>query len=382
MGRLIFYYTNHGNADTPNCKWNDRELSNNPYTKILETEGYFSIIDKLLLRGVIDKAIVFIESYRSPGRFSTSNPNIQGYVVPHIAQSEKYIEPGDIIWARGGFRTWHDFLIRMQNKGHWCMLYAANTGRERWPFWDIILDDLSKEEVFDQRGRLKLFFKKPMNEKIFAPMTMAKKYDLCIGASHIHDKKAQYKMIVLLNHYKNITGKTFKCVMPGDIRRGTWTNKWTHPRILKSLNIEATGMLTRKELSYVLNQSKVFCYLGGSGQGDRGPMESLICGTPLFLGPTNRLAPVTYNNPEVSRVCSDPRNLDVLIKELCDFLNYVENSDNIKLISHMHFMEENGMDKTISDFARIINFLQFNERSKERLELFAKSRNAKIIRNI
>ena len=138
MGKLIFFYTNHGNNPTPPKKWDKSVKSQNPYVNLITTEGYYHLLRRLKDQQIVDDVLLIIESNRSPGCFE--HDGIKGYTVPHIRNSREFIDKDDIIWARGGFRSWHDYLIDLQKEGFWLMLYAANTGRERWAFWDIILD--------------------------------------------------------------------------------------------------------------------------------------------------------------------------------------------------------------------------------------------------
>lgn len=375
MGKIVFFYTNHGNAPEPSKKWIPREYSQNPYVNLLPTEGYYFLLRELKRRGYVDDVLLIIESNRSPGHFE--HEGMQGYTVPHIKDSRQFINEGDIIWARGGFRSWHDYLIYLQKEGFWLMLYAANTGRERWPFWDIILDDLRTEEIFDRRGRLWVHFKKPMNQDLFYPTVFRKKYDICIGASHIHDRKGQYKTLEALDYLQVSTGKTLKCVMPGSSRGGTFTRPWLNDKQYKRLNIHAPGMVTRPELARIFNESRMFCYLGGAGQGDRGPLEAMACGTPLFIGPTSRLAPVVYNNQEVTKICITYNDPDMLQEDILSRLEDISQDPFIREKTVNHFLKENGIDVAVENMADLICFMRNNPgQNKEVLKKYAQSRYA------
>ena len=379
MGRLVFFYTSNGSAPLGNgLRWDSNNQSENSFTKTIETEGYFYLIKKMLDKGIIDDALIIIESNRSPGYFNCNG--IKGYVVPHISCFDGFIKEDDIIWARGGFRSWHDYLIDLQKRGHWLLLYAANTGRERWPFWDFIFDDLHTLEKMDERGRFHVHFKKPQNEEIFYPVNGTRRiYDICIGASHIHDKKAQWKVVKALQKLKSRTGKTLKCVLPGSTHSGGGkTRRWITPEILKSLNINHIGMVPRKELAKIINKSKIFCYLSGAGQGDRGPLEAMACGTPLFIGPMDRVPPVVYINRQVTHICLNPQDPISIYEDLLTWMDKVHHS-SIRKVVYDHYIENNGIDVCLDFMNEIISFLNKNpKQNKAKLKDYAKSRNATI----
>jgi glycosyltransferase involved in cell wall biosynthesis len=372
--KLVFFYVSNGPTPTgTNAPWNPGAFSKNQYAATLPTEGYFYLIRKMLDRGIIDDALIIIESNRSPGKFE--HEGIKGCVVPEIRYVDDYIQPGDVVWVRGGFRTWHDYLIELQQRGHWLLLYAANTGRERWPFWDIVFDDLSTDERMDRYGRFFLHFKKPTNEEIFKPIDCKKEYDICIGASHIHDKKAQWRIIEALHVYKKQTGKTFKCILPGVVKNGVNTNMWVAPEVLRELNIVRPGMVSREELALIYNKSRLFAYLGEAGQGDRGPLEALACGTPLFVGKTTRLPPVTHAYSYGKSGTSVGALLD-------NKLALIQMTPNIKDLTHQHYMLNNGLEQVLRHMGDTFDFLQDNKPSKEGLKEYAESRKATIAYNI
>ena len=166
MKRLIFLYMSEGcappNSNTP---WDPKTKSKNKYALGLESEGYLYILRRLSETKVFDEILIFIESNRGPGYFITST-GIKGYVIPEIARINEYLKPNDIIWARGGVRSWYEVLDEKKGK-HWMVLYAANTGRQRWRFWDVVLNDTLGINMIDRRGRFFFDFEKPINPEIF-----------------------------------------------------------------------------------------------------------------------------------------------------------------------------------------------------------------------
>jgi glycosyltransferase involved in cell wall biosynthesis len=187
---------------------------------------------------------------------------------------------------------------------HWLMLYAANTGRARWRFWDVILDDLSGFSQFDKVGTGRFFYNfiKPISPEFFFPKELPKKYDICIGASHIHDRKGQWRTIKAIIEYERMYGKKLKCILPGKFMRGVNTNEIKYDVQKNNLDVEITGMVHRDRVAEIMNESKLFVYCGTGGQNDRGPLEALRCGTKIIVANTRRHHPLVYENKEVSTV--------------------------------------------------------------------------------
>ncbi len=141
--RLVFLYTSVSPCPVgSNQPWDPDKETQNFYAidgNGLLSEGYFHMIKKMKEEKIVDDLIIFIESAKSPG--STVLEGISVYVTPQIEYVEKYLKEDDVIFARGGFRTWFPFLNKMKEQKRWLLLYAANTGRARWKFWDVVFDD-------------------------------------------------------------------------------------------------------------------------------------------------------------------------------------------------------------------------------------------------
>lgn len=306
--RLVFFYTQHSPADkTQTIVWDPHTESKNFFAVEeggLRSEGYFWLLKQLKEKGVFDEVQIIIESNRGPG--STHIEGIPCLVIPEISLVHQFLKPEDIIWVRGGFRTWFVHLEQIKKKGHWLLLYAANTGRERWSIWDLIFYDYIEQPKIDRIGRLWVKFHKPVSPKIFYPTDSKLIYDVCVGASHIHDRKGQWRTIEALAYYKHTTERNLKAIMPGRFVRGSHTTNI--PKIVDSegLDVTLTGMVTRPKLREVLNQSKIFVYLGEHGQNDRGPIEALCCGTPIII------ANPRYHQSEVwdHQFCKIVKNTD------------------------------------------------------------------------
>jgi glycosyltransferase involved in cell wall biosynthesis len=304
--RLVFFYTQYGAADRDQpLRWNPKDETKNFFAAEeggLRSEGYFWLLKQLKDTKVFDEVLIIIESNRSPG--STIIGGIPCVVIPLIDCVHDFLRPDDVIWVRGGFRSWYDHLERLRKTGHWLLLYAANTGRQRWLVWDCIFDDYMQSDRVDTRGRLWIKFHKPINPLIFHPKNLDPIYDVCVGASHIHDRKGQWRVIDALAHYKTANKRNLKAVMPGRSMRGGHTTQLFEIVKSEGLDVTMPGMLPRSKVCELFNQSKIFVYLGEHGQNDRGPLEALCCGTPIVI------ANARYHQAEVhlNKFCKVVKN--------------------------------------------------------------------------
>ncbi|MBW2044790.1 MAG: glycosyltransferase [Deltaproteobacteria bacterium] len=281
--RLVFLYVADGPAPAGSgVSWNCNKTSDNFYAQRVKEEGYFYLLSKMIDTGILEYVLIIIESNRSPGRVDYTQ-KIIGLVMPEINDLKAWLGRDDVIWCRGGFRSWHNFLVEQAQAGRWLLIYAANTGRDKWPFWDVVFDDLAGINFVDGTGRLHLDFRKPTRPDIFYPMNLVRDYDLCIGASRIHDKKGQWRGIEVAAAYKRLYGKDLKCVLPGPWARGIKTNLIRDKIMADNLDVTVTGNLARSELARIMNRSRLFAHFGSGGQGDRGVLEALRCGCPVII---------------------------------------------------------------------------------------------------
>lgn len=290
------------------------------YANRIKEEGYFYLIKRMVDTGIVDSALIIIDSGKNT-KFSYSQ-KVEGVSTAGLGELNKHLRDGDVIWCRGGWRAWHDVLQSWKGK-HWLLLYAANTGRERWKFWDVIFEDRQKKMTLDRFGRFWFFFKKPTHPGIFRPMGEEKVWDLCIGASSIHDRKAQWKVIDALVEYRRRYGGDISCVLPGGIRGGQKTMERLEMARKSQLRVYVPGEVDRRQLAKLMNQSKLFIHLGGHGQNDRGPLEAMRCGTPVLIETQRAHAPLVYECPlnAVVPLPNDPVMLAVYLHdqlEMCD----------------------------------------------------------------
>jgi len=338
--RLVFLFTQQG-AGAKGTTYDQSIPSGNHFAVNeggLKSEGYMWLLHRMKETKVVDDVVIFIESNRYSG--SASLYGITIHVVPHISSVDSFLEPEDVIWVRGGFRSWHEWLVPKINK-HWLLLYAADTGRERWLFWNIIFADIGKKNWMDIRNRLWLEFHKPIHPTIFYPIKGEPEYDVCIGASHIHDKKGQWKTIQAIIEYEKMYGKRLKCVLPGRSIKGVNTNQIPLVVAKHNLDVTITGMLGRKAVNEIYNKSKLFVYLGGGGQNDRGPLEALRCGTPVIVANPTRHHEVVCQHMGFSSVCVDSLDFKTVAKEMHRML---EEPFGSREDVHEYFEASNGIE--------------------------------------
>lgn len=255
------------------------------YIDSFQGECYFKMLEELLKQNVFDRLNIFYESNYGPGIanwITTKHLQDKVYceVIPEIRFISEYIDDNTIIFVRGGFKHWHDLLLSYKDKS-WLMLYGANTGRERWRFWDIILNDLEGDNnTIDKFGRYYFRFVKPTNENQFYFKNLPPVYDVCIGASHIHDRKGQY---LVFNAIEELNSRNYKilAVMPGSPRGGEQTAKMMK-KLSSVKNVQYVGFLEKNQLCEIFNISKLFVHMGNHGQNDRSIFEALACGTPII----------------------------------------------------------------------------------------------------
>jgi len=296
--RIPKQYTMHGTVDACNVpSWNPRISSTEQFCDRFKEEGFCYLFKKFIERKLFDEILVVIESNRSPGSFKISE-GINGLVVPHIDCLWDYVTPDDILWARGGWKSWFPFLEKWHELDRWLLFYRAASNRGAWTFWDIVLDDLRLNYQQDIIGRFYYPFNKPIDPTIFFHRrnpSLFRSFDLMIGASHIHDKKGQWRILSILIEYRKLFGANLMCIMPGSIKRGTETSHIFEVIDRNKLNVHTPGMLSRKQLSEIYASSKIFVHCGAGGQNDRSPLEALFCGTPIMLA-----------NPEYHAPCIRP----------------------------------------------------------------------------
>jgi len=289
------------------------------------------------------------------------------FVIPEINMLEEFIDDDTIIFIRGGFRHWHDFLLKYKDT-NWLICYAANTGRDKWTWWDIVFDDLTMSNDIDRHGRYHFPFIKPTNEQIFDVKECSLKYDICIGASNIHDKKGQFKSVEVIEAFHKLFGYYPTAVMPGAFRRSLHTTKMMNKPFFND-EIHTPGMLTKPELSDLFATCKIFMHLGTGGQNDRSILEAHACGVPVILSNTSRFTPLL----EEDNMSTFVFGKDALNSQLADriFSILYEAPLTNKIKCRSIYKQRMGYDEIIipmlSKFFKILDNTKPNLETKERL---------------
>lgn len=236
-------------------------------------DGYFYLVRRMTESGIIDGCDVILDGGDPDERELC--PGVTWRVV-HSLESVRHW-PGPLIWVRGGFKP-TDVYQHWKDAGKRIIFYAANTGRERWPFWSDLLDDLTGRDYVDHRGVRCWNFRKPINEEIFYFKSTEPQYDLCIGGSMITDKKGQHRVMGAVARDM----PALKCVMPGGIRHGVQSSKIMDVARKHRLAIHCPGMVSRRRMADVYRSARVMVH-AGSGQHDRSVLEALACGRPVVI---------------------------------------------------------------------------------------------------
>lgn len=331
------------------------------------TEGYYYLLTRMLDAKIVDEVLIVIDS--KIDQQLSFRPGMECSVIRGFDKFPDLLRPDDIIWVRGGFRGWHNILVPLSKAGHWMILYAANTPRQRWLFWDVIFNDLDKNQHLDSRGRFWFYWHKPTNPEAFYPIAVPRVYDLCIGASYVHDHKAQWKVIDALIEYKKLFGTDLKCILPGGWYHGLETNRIRDKITEHSLDINVTGHVPRSEMVKVYNQSRLFIHLGGGGQNDRGPLEAMRCGTPVMIETPARHAPFISDCP-YNKVVDKPTSPEAVARDIHEQLESMSESIVREKVFayHEHY---SGVDKIVlPEMDRL--FKIFRQHPKADVELLKK----------
>lgn len=371
MTKLTFLFMSRGAASqgsTPDNWKADKECGNH-YNVAFYKEGYFRLLEELLKMGVIDRLNIFYESNRNPGIAKwVEHPNAYCAVIPEIRFAEQYIDEDTILWIRGGFKQWLGWLYEKYKGKNWMLMYPANTGRERWEHWDIILDDIATRFLEpDKFGRITFPFIKPIDTDFYKPIDMKMKYDVCIGNSHVHDKKGQWRVVKAIEEYEKKFRKPLNVVLPGAVFRGEQTNKMmkkinknhgaliTKRGKLKS-KFTLTGHVDKTELVNILNQSKIAVFLGAHGQNDRGPLEALACGCRIILGFPNYHTNLLENFPGfcVTNVSGNEDNYRAISSTLLSCLLIDSHTIHYKNMVSSEYKKHLSFEKSINQMRWLI----------------------------
>jgi len=329
--------------------------STNKFLEEFRTDGWLALFQRLVLRKTVDEVLVVLESCRGVGSKDLGS-GVKAIVIPQIHLVMPYINQEDIVLVRHGFKTWPPILQALNDNGNWVLFYRAASNRGGWPYWDIVLDDLIGKIAMTAADGLILPFKKPTHPDFFLPRNIPKKYDVCIGASHIHDRKGQWKVVDALVSYREKYGKDLKCVLPGRSLRGENTNRMFQVIEEYDLSVELSGMVNRLDLTELYSASKLLVHMGAGGQNDRSILECLSCGTPVLL------RNLEYHPPDILGVAGAYHTDADTPDQLAVAMNYLIRERNSRDVCG-EFDNKFGLDKIVNWFGSLIDLLNSHPRS-------------------
>ncbi len=320
MINLIYLYASSGHNSSV-THWDPLSITHNKFARGARTDGMINLFDQVSEKEYVNQVTVCIDSTTDHGGLQLS-PHTSIAVLPTMNTITSFIKPGDILIVRGGFKPWLSFIKHIYSRReNWILFYGANTNNHRWPFWDIVLDDL-REEPAIINSKLFIPFSKPVHEGIFRPQPrVAKEFDIMVGASHIHRKKGQYHVLLAALEHKMRTGQNWKLLLPGGMIR-CLTNKIITATAPK-LDIARTGSVSRMELCKLMCKCKLFVHAGVGGQNDRSILEALRCGLPVVMVNSKRSATFISKNPQVIRIVNNVLDTksgegDGYLKKICE----------------------------------------------------------------
>jgi len=176
---------------------------------------------------------------------------------------------------------------------------------------------------------------------------VSKEFDVCVGASHVHDRKAQWRTIEIIATYKKLFREDLRCILPGRFGHGVKTNLLRENIKSARLDVAMPGMVPRDKVRELMNQSHLFVYMGMGGQNDRGPLESLRCGTPVIISNPSRHCPTVYQNRRFCTIIRNWGNNKECALQFKEALDRSRNSSDIRKECSNYFESVNGMETVV-----------------------------------
>lgn len=319
------------------------------------TEGHLYLLQKLVLSGIVDSAEIVIENGEHCDQVT-----MFGTTVRHVDSVNEILpSPGDIVWVRGGWKSWIPWIEQRRRERIWVMYYGANTGHERWPFWDVVLDDMivqtrTEGERSNDSPRLRWPYRKP----VWPGFCLGKgeiKYDLCVGASHVFDRKGQWRALQAIMRY----GKPLRLVIPGGlVGRDEPTVRALQELATSGIETHFPGHVGREQLADIFRASRAFVYAGAGGQGDRSVIEAGLCGCPIMLYFTKNHARYVWENEAVTWVAKAPEDPVKMASELGVWLASLGMMSRKSISAHL--MATGGVERCTQNLIPLLWFFRDN----------------------
>jgi hypothetical protein len=319
----------------------------------MRSEGFFALWDALTSQGVLDEVIIILDEQEPQA--ITYTPKVRAAVVRGVEETLPWLRDDDLIFIRGMFKQWTPFVEEVRRRGNWLLFYGGNSGRDKWPYWHIVLNDLLTES-YGNEGKVFLPFVKPTNPAIFHCTHQPLTYDVCLGASNIHDKKGQWMGVNALI----AGGNRWKAALPGSPRRGLHTPALFDWITENNLTVDILGGIPREQVARLFNRTALLLHLSGHGQNDRSVLEALACGTHVVISHPERHTPLLMQSPGVS-VWSNPEDATALAAWLETNLPLVEATPGHRTAIASNFTRTMGLHEVVVPwFTTLIEWLNGN----------------------
>lgn len=347
--RLFYLYVRHRNFSVEQA----------------ETDGHYTLIKELMKRGYVDESYFITDNYaRPPEVLANTDPRFKVISVNGLFTLRQQPEPGDIIWIRGAWKPWIPWIEKYTPQC-WTLYYAANAGHHAWPWWDVILYDLREGDTAGAENKLWYHYRKPVSPDFGLRPEIPVEYDVCCGASHIYDRKGQYRIMKISLAYEALTGKPLKVVMPGSfysreaqteiMRAELADGKWP--------NITMPGWVDRNTMISIYNSARFFYAATCGGQGDRCVPESGLCGCRQIIGLSKNHPPYSYARPDIAFVPPNPDDTDSIAAYLAENMRSSVTRQDVA----DYFQAEAGMDRAIDNLSRLFNHMKENPKLRTTL---------------
>ena len=354
--RLLYLYYSKATARELDVKWDPNATSNSPNIRHYVTDGYAYVFDRLIEEGVIDEALAFMEVGKLNGHYKLNSKHTL-YVMPRIDSFPGFVQPGDVIFVRAGFKWWREYLNPFHNT-NWFIYYGAAVPRSNWETWHVVLHDLIEAPTIG-RHHPRLPFTKPVNCTLFkARKNVKKEYDFILNSCYsIHDKKGQWKVINAAVEYQKLYNENLKIFMPGGKVKAEKTRQIQNVIDTHNLDVVSPGVIPREDLAEGINKSRMYVHIGHGEQHARSALEAMRSNLPLFIAVTKQWAPFVSNNPKVTRVYEgDTKDPVALAKALRQMLIDIKAGKFTEPAEH--FSKNSHPEKTVAEFKRLFNVMK------------------------
>jgi glycosyltransferase involved in cell wall biosynthesis len=240
---------------------------------------YVRLAEQWRKEGFIDSAkLIAIRYPRGHTRYSPQGEydigdKVKVFVLPNEREFEAVHRPSsnDILFVRGGLQ-WQS-IVSLYRENNFKIFYdGSSTGITPPKKYSVNVSLYDDPEDGRRHGGRSLEFIKFCDENIFRPLSLEKRYDVCLIGT-LTPKKGQLE-------FARIAEKTWRIAIVGDP-----TDKAYVRRIQEMLpQAEFFGEVSKARVNVILNQSKVAVIF--SRKNDACPrviVESLAAGTPVMI---------------------------------------------------------------------------------------------------